>query len=406
MYPGSWTNPLDKPLNCSHNLCLHHAGRLTDHQRQILFAFNFTAKNSAQQVVTDRVVATSYEEALTTLQKAGYTDINMISSADTAINLNDGNSRNRLELTAAEEQQLQRQPSLLMQLAMLFARNASWWGPLLVWWAIATAMYGYTSKAALIPAILLVFHIVGFIWSKVPMVLYNRTLEACTWHRWAEAERLMRAIARWKSWFKTPMPEHEIIFRLATAEAGQGRLADGLKRAAVLKNDRSLKPGFYESRLSSVYFAARDFQQVAVAQHASRKLNAGVAPTVDLATTLARRLGNYKGAELLLAEINSANLSQLERLFYLYCQGIISLHTGRPELAITQLSDAYEITAAYASMPLMQATTTEIRAHLALALCACGRQVEANPHALAAHTLLLAWQDTAMLQRLKDALRG
>ncbi|MFZ6721675.1 hypothetical protein [Undibacterium sp. Ji49W] len=371
-----------------------------------MFAFNFTAKNNSQTVVTDRVVAATYEEALATLQKAGYTDINMISNAATAINLNDDNSRNRLELTAAEEQQLQRQPSLLMQLAMLFARNASWWGPLLVLWAIATAMYGYASTAAIIPAALLLLHLLGFIWSKVPMILYNRTLEACTWNRWAEAERIMRALARWKSWFKIAIPEHEIIFRLATAEAGQGRLADGLKRAAVLKHDASLKPGFYESRLSSVYFAARDFQQVALVQHTSRKLNPGVAPSIDLATTLARHLNNFKAAELLLADIDKATLSQLERLFFFICQGVISLNTGRPELAITQLNEAYEITAAYASMPLMQANVTEIRAHLALALCACGRQVEANPHALAAHTMLLAWQDTAMLQRLKDALRG
>ncbi|MFZ6769347.1 hypothetical protein ACO0LM_20040 [Undibacterium sp. Di26W] len=370
-----------------------------------MFAFNFTAKNRDQQAVTDRVVAASYEDALVVLKKAGYTDIHMISSQDTAINLDDVNSRNRLELSAAEEQQLQRQPRLLLQLAMLFARNASWWGPLLVWWAIATALYGKGSTAALIPAVLLVLHVLGFIWSKVPMILYNRALQACTWNRWTEAERLMRAIASWKSWFKTPMPEHEIIFRLATVEAGQGRLADGLKRAAVLKHSRSLKPGFYESRLSSIYFAARDFQQVAVAQHAARKLNPGISSTIDLATTLARRLGNDKGAELLLADINIANLSQMERLYYQYCQGIISLHTGRPEQAITQLSDAHELTSAYASMPLMQATVTEIRAHLALALCACGRQVEANPHALAARSLLLAWQDVAMLQRLMLALQ-
>ncbi|MBC3920390.1 hypothetical protein H8L32_23200 [Undibacterium sp. CY18W] len=371
-----------------------------------MFAFNFTAKNDSQTQVTDRVVAATYEEALATLQKAGYTDINMISNAATAINLNDDNSRNRLELTAAEVQQLQRQPRLLMQLAMLFARNVSWWGPLLVWWAIGAAMYGFTSTAALIPAALLALHILGFIWSKVPMILYNRTLEASAWHRWTEAERIMRALARWKSWFKIAIPEHEIIFRLATAEAGQGRLADGLKRAAVLKHDASLKPGFYESKLSSLYFAARDFQQVALVQHTSRKLNPGVAPTIDLATTLARRLNNFKAAELLLADIDNANLSQLERLFFFSCQGVISLNTGRPELAITQLSEAYEITAAYASMPLMQVNVTEIRTHLALALCACGRQVEANPHALAVHTMLLAWQDTAMLQRLKDALRG
>ncbi|MFZ6656941.1 hypothetical protein [Undibacterium sp. TJN19] len=371
-----------------------------------MFAFTFTAKDKQHAKVTDRVVATSIEDAYAQLEKAGYSEIDVLDSKETAIKLNDADSRRRLLMNAADARQLQSQTRLSIKIAMLFAHNTKNWGPLLVWWAIATALYGWRSTAALIPAVFFLIFVVWFFWAIVPMVLYNLALEASTWCRWAEAERIMRFFSRWKTCFKTPLPGHEIIFRLATAEAGQGRLAAGLERAAVLQNDSSLAPGFYEARLASVYFAAGDFQRAAVSQHAARKLNPGVPSTIDLATTLARRLDNPRGAERLLAEIEGAKLAQLQRIVYLYCQGVIALKTAQAAKAHDVLQEAHELISAHGGTPLMQIFVAEIRAHLALALCACNRQVEANPHAAAALPLLKARQEKTLLAQLDAALNN
>ncbi|MFZ6781218.1 hypothetical protein ACO0LD_30655 [Undibacterium sp. Ji83W] len=370
-----------------------------------MYAFNFTAKDHQSRTVTDRVEASSIEDAYDKLEKQGFRDIRVIDSKETAVNLDNADSRLRLRLSADHALQLQKQSSLAVRLTMLYAHNAGIWGPLLVWWAIANAMRGSQSVAALIPVMLFVAHLIWFIWATTPLVLYDRALDAGTWRRWADMERTMRFIARWKSWFKTPFPEHEIIFRLATAEAGQGRLEAALARAAVLKNDQTLAPGFYEGRLASVYFAAGKFQEVAITQQAARKINPGAANTVDLAVTLVRRLDNTKGAALLMAEIEDAKLSDLQQVIVLYCQGLIRLKNDEAKEALDLLTRAMELSKDFGS-PSMKYFVVEIQAHLALALCACKRHQEAIPHFSASRPFLEIWKDTDLLRLCDLAQAG
>ncbi len=363
-----------------------------------MYAFKFTAKDKQGRTVTDRVEASSIDEAYDKLEKQAYRDIRVIDSKETAVNLDNANSRLQLRMSADHALQMQKQSSLLMRLAMLYAQNSGIWGPLLLWWVIATAVSGSQSVAAIIPVVLLVVHLLWFIWATIPMILYNRALDAGTWRRWAEVESTMRLIGRWKSWFKTPFAEHEIIFRIATAEAGQGRLEDALARAAVVKTDQTLAPGFYEGRLASVYFAAGKFQEVAITQQAARKINPNAANTVDLATTLVRRLDNTKAAALLMAEIADAKLSDLQRVIVMYCQGLIQLKNGDAKEAVDLLTTALELSKDFGS-PNMKYFVVEIQAHLALALCACQRHDEAAPLFSASRPYLEIWKDSKLLQQ-------
>ncbi|MFZ6681776.1 hypothetical protein [Undibacterium sp. Tian12W] len=370
-----------------------------------MYAFKFTAKDSRGRVVTDRVEASSIEDAYDKLEKQAYRDIRVIDSKETAINLDNADSRLQLRLSADHALQLQKQSSLLVRLGMLYANNAGIWGPLLVWWAIATAVSGSHSVAALIPVLLFIVHLIWFLWATTPLVLYNRALEAGHWRRWAEVERTMHFIARWKSWFKTPFPEHEIIIRLAIAEAGQGRLEAALARAAVVKSDDTLAPGFYEGRLASIYFAAGKFQEVAITQQAARKINPSAANTVDLATTLVRRLDNTKGAALLMAEIEDAKLSDLQRVIVMYCQGLIRLKNDEAKEALDLFTQSLELSKDFGS-PSMKYFVVEIQVHLALALCACQRHQEAAPLFSAARPFIEIWKDTDLLRLCDQAQAG
>ncbi|MFZ6732645.1 hypothetical protein ACO0LG_12040 [Undibacterium sp. Ji42W] len=200
-----------------------------------MFAFKFKAIDRQNHTIVDRVEASSVEDAYDRLAKRGFSDIRVIDSKKTAIDLNDVASRRRLVSSARQELDLQKQSSLIIKLMMLYARDVKILGGLLVWLLVSILLYGLHSAIALVLAGLLIAHILWFVWAMVPMTLYDLALDASFWRRWGELERIMRFLATWKSWFKTSISEREIIFRLASAEAGQGRLEAALKRAAVLK---------------------------------------------------------------------------------------------------------------------------------------------------------------------------
>ena len=244
-----------------------------------MFAFKFKAIDRQNHTIVDRVEASSIEDAYDRLAKRGFSDIRVMDSKKTAIDLNDVASRRRLVSSARQELELQKQSSLIIKLMMLYARDVKIWGVLLVCLVVSASLAGLHSAIVLVSAGLMLVHMLWFIWAMVPMILNKRALNAKLWRRWSELEQIMLFFSTWNSLFKTSIPDREIIFRLASAEAGQGRLEAALKRVAVLKNDSTLAPGFYEARLASVYFAAGDIQRVVETQKTALQLNPGIANT-------------------------------------------------------------------------------------------------------------------------------
>jgi hypothetical protein len=330
--------------------------------------------------------------------------VQLLDMEGSAIKLDDANSKRRLKFTAKDEIELRRQRGLINRIGWLFAKNSVIWGPLMIWLARAIWRHGLVSFNAAVPGIALVIFLLGFAWAIVPAVLYDRALEASIWCRWSEVLRIMDWLARWKKWFRTPFPEHELLFRAAAAEAGLGRLDAGLARVAPLEHDASLRPGFYAARKASIYAAARDFQHAALCQHEARKANPSPATTIDLATTLARRLCNTRAAAKLLDEIDVSRLAPAAQIFAFYTRGVIACDESNPTAALDWLTRSLEMAKTNPGSPLMQGIILDGRAHRALALAALGDKAAARADFAAARPMLEARRDTAMIAQCEAAL--
>jgi hypothetical protein len=372
--------------------------------RKLSLGFSATAPDGS--VVTDRIEAVSTEGAWSALEQRGYTHITLHDNEHSAIKLDDAASRRRLVFSAAEEQAMRRTAGPVRKVlnSFLNKNNVFIWLPLLAWLGYQSSAQGFPSRATTVPAALLATFLIWFAWATVPGILYNLALEASAWHRWQEAERYMRIIAKWKSWFKIPFPDHEIRFRTATAEAGQGRLEDALAHVAPLEHDTSLAPGFYHARLSAVYFAAGNFAKVALCQHEARKRSPTPSSAIDLATTLARRLGNARAAQALLADVDVEKQPALVKAFVQYCKGVIAVGSGDAAGACDMLADCLALTRSFAGNPLMQGLVLDARAYYGLALAASGRGEEAAAHLKAARPMLVAREDTTLLAQCDAAL--
>ena len=366
-----------------------------------MLSFNFRATSPKGERVANRVEAESVKAAIAQLEQRGYSAIQLLDDETSAVKINDPSSRRRLQFSTREEEALRRKKTFAGRTLWSFGKSWWIWGPLLAWLGLAWWRSGWASPA--LPAALLLTFVIWFAWATVPSVFYEQALQASVWCRWREVERWMGWMARWQYWFKTPMPEHELLFRTATAMAGQGRLDEGLRRVAPLARDTRLAPGFYQARLASLYFAAKDFATMARLQEEARMLNPSPSSVIDLATTQARWLGDAKSAQKLLAGVDVKALPPSAQAFFGYCQGVIALAQGQPVTAAKHLAEALESARAIAGVPLVQSLVLDARAHYGLALAAMGRPDEAKPHLNAAYPLLKAREDVQLIARCKAA---
>ncbi len=368
-------------------------------------AFAFKAIDRDGHAVTERVQAQSEQDALQKLAQGGYRDVQLLDLQGSAVKLDDARSAARLKFTAQQELDLRRQKGLLNRLAWLFAQNVLIWGPLVAWLVWAIWRHGPGSRQALWPCLALIAFLLRFCWAVVPTVLYNRALEASVWCRWNEVLRIMNALTVWKQWFKkTPFPQHELLFRSATALAGLGQLDAAMVKVGPLQQDASLRVGFYAMRCASIFAAARDYQRVAQCQRQAHALAPSVTTAIDLATTLARRLGAEDEATALLDGVDVSKLAPAAQVFAYYARGIIAVNQSNPQVAMDWLTRSLSIAKANVGSPLMTGIILDARAHCALALAALGDMDTARAEFNAARPMLEAKRDQDMLQRCEKAL--
>ena len=339
----------------------------------------FSATDRSGRKVTDRIVASSVDDAWANLEVQGYRDIALLDSEITAIKLDDDKSRRRLVFSAREERALRRQRSFAAKTLWLLVRPANLytWGPLVLWLGYLIVRYGWPSDAAWVTIALIVVYVLWFAWARTPSVIYNHALDASAWADWPRVEKWMG--------------------RMATAEAGQGRLDDALRRVAPLANDASMAPGKYHARLASVYHAARDYANEAFVQQESRRIKPTPTNAIDLATTLVRRLDNPDDAEALLAQVEFAKLSPMAKAFHLRCQGLIAFHQQQAGAARDYLEQALAIARKEVGSPLMQGVVADARAYYALALVQCGQPDVAAAHFAASRAMLVAHREEKLL---------
>lgn len=368
-----------------------------------MLSFSFRARTLKGKLITDRIEAKTVDEAWSLLEQQGYKAIELLDEEISAIDLDNADSIRRLVFSAKEEQAMRAQKSLLVKIVWKFCRvgNVVIWLPLLIWLLYAV-LSGSSRADIVLPADLLIVYLLWFVWANIPGIMYNQALEASVWCRWREVEQWMRRSQRWKDWFKTPFPEHEMLFRLATAEAGQGRLAEALRRVAPLETDSSLASGFYYMRLASVFFARKDFQQAEKCQRKAHSLNPSASNIIDLANTLIRHSGNLAEAQALLDEIDVNKLSPSGKAFFYYGRGVLALETQQPEQACQYLEEVFSLSRNM-GLPLVQSLILDTRAYYGLALVAIGEPLLAKKHFEAARPLLVAQGDTELLARCNIA---
>lgn len=370
-------------------------------------AFSFDAIAADGKKISTRVTADSAKEARANLELQGLRDITLLDNEQSAIKLNDEDSSRRLVFSAEEEQALRRIQSQFSKTIWILFRssNLTIWLPLSIWLTYEVSVVGWLSKGAAIPAVLLILYCLWFAWSRVPSIMYDKALIASAWGQWKDVERWMLRLQSWKKLFNTPLANHELLFRTATAEAGQGKIDQALARVSRLAHDTSLTTGFYQMRLASLYFAAKMYDKMLQTQRDSHALKPTDTSAIDLATTLIRYHNDANGAEEALSGVDIDKVFIQGRAFMLRCQGMIALKRGQHQLACDLFSQALTHIRQHVGTPLMHFVIMDTRAHYGLALTLNGQVDDAYPHFEASRPLLKAHGDHDLLKKCELTLR-
>ncbi len=368
-------------------------------------SFGYKATTHEGKEVVARIEATSAEQALALLADLGFRDYALLDDEFSAVQLDDPISARRLVFTAREEQEFRGKRTFAAQLLWSWTHreNVILWLPLLAWLVYELLRGEALGGRAALPAALLGGYLFWFAWRTLPSLFYARALHAANWFRWEELEFWMEWLERWVRWFHLPFPRHELLFRQATAAAGQGRIAEALELVAPLEQDASLSPGFYESRLASLHFAAGDYGKMVQVQYEAYRKNPSDSTRIDLATTLVRWVGNPQAAQPLLDAIDAEKLNPMAQLFVAYARGVAALALGQPAKAVEELERGLGLGRGLVGSPLIQGMLLDVRAHYGLALAALGDRAAARSHFEAAKPLLQARGEAALLARVEAA---
>ncbi|HEX7641952.1 MAG TPA: hypothetical protein VF472_07020 [Burkholderiaceae bacterium] len=345
----------------------------------IKLAFAFRAKVRDGSEVTARVVAASVDDAWAKLERKGFSDIVMLDSEHSAIKIDDAESSRRLRMNARDEQALRRQRSVFVTTVWLFFRpsNLAVWVPLTLWLVWRGLTNDWHGDRVYLPAAILGAYLIWFTWACAPSVLYNQALEASAWSDWAVVERRMRMLQRWKKWFNIPFKEHEMLTRTAMAEAGQGRVAEALQRVARVEKLPGVAPEFFQSRLASVYGAAKDYASMVACHRKSYEIKPSDSCLIDWASGLALRLGKNDEAQALLDKVDTRKLAPIARAFYERCRGIIAVGRRDYPAAIRHLEQALVLIGEHVGSPLTKGVKADIDAYYGIALAHHGRGADA-----------------------------
>jgi tetratricopeptide (TPR) repeat protein len=370
-----------------------------------MFSFNYKATSTSGETFTSRVEAKSAADAWEQLQKNGYSEIEVLDDEYSAIKLDDNASVQRLKMSAKVELSLRQQDTLGGRIlwSLRQSRNVMIWLPLLLGFVYYLFNKESTSTDVAIYGSLLLVYLAWFVWATIPSVLYWQAQEASAWYRWGEVERWMQWLARWKRWFNIPFSEHELLFRTATAMAGQGRLDEALRLVEGLAENTELAPGFYQTRLASLFFAAKNYTRAAQLQQEARTINPSASATIDLAFTMAKWIGDYQTARELLDEIDIEKINPLAKIFVFYARGIVAIDLKEYDVASRFLEDALTLGKNHFGTPLMKTVMAGALAYHGLGLAGLGRLSDAKRFFDLAKPLLEACQDTQLLAQCEAA---
>lgn len=180
-----------------------------------------------------------------------------------------------------------------------------------------------------IGSLLLLYIPVAVLWNRKDARLYNNILASYARGEWSKASKLIKKM-------KKSIPHSSLAFdldaRMAYIEAVQGNFDDAIKLISKWQLRMSNEnPGLYESRLSSIYFANKDYSKLLECiRLAHTKCPESAINTLDLAFAEVR-YGNIETAKHLLNDISVHILPVFAIPFLNLTKGVIALKTCRAE---------------------------------------------------------------------------
>jgi hypothetical protein len=134
----------------------------------------------------------------------------------------------------------------------------------------------------------------------------------------------------------------DLVFRKAVVLGRNGRLDEALELVAPLRADEHLRDGMFESRSSSIYYAAGRIADFVEWQRRSHEASGHSAlQSLDFAFVQAR-YGDVVHARQLLATLDPANMNAIHKAILLASQGVCALRERDSAQAATLLGRAVE----------------------------------------------------------------
>jgi tetratricopeptide (TPR) repeat protein len=363
-----------------------------------------TGRNASGSSVTERVDATSADEAVQIFRERGYDEI--------VLHTDDVGAR-YIRQSAVASFMTPRQflwfrnlpvPLAGFLLVTLKAYQRGWYWNVA---ALALLLYRYWEGLwwGALDTALLIYLLFPVMFALVaPLFLgaagrYNRLIDAVAWGRWDEV------LARADSLSGKVSPE-EVAFQKAKALAGLGRLDEGLRLVEPFADGTTIPGWLYWSRLASVFSTARRMDDSKAAMEKALALAPDNATLlVDMADSEVWLRRNPRRARELLARARAHAISDLIQPHVMKIEGLIRLEEGDAREARELLETAFNKVAAFRhASPLVGAMLDRMHAALALACAAEGDAVAARRHFQLARPRLLALKLDDALGRCQKAL--
>jgi tetratricopeptide (TPR) repeat protein len=247
--------------------------------------------------------------------------------------------------------------------------------------------------------------VIGFalLWPLVgPGARYYRVVEHAAWGRWKEVLRTLPELSPWLR----GLLAHELALRKAQALAGLGDLREGLAVFQPYEKSGVIPPWLYYSRLSEIYFAARDWDQAVAARERAVKVAPDIpSALLDLATALLRYKHDIARAKDLIDRAKAHPIIPQLAPGLAWAEGLLELERGDAQAAKQRLEAALEAANdRWAGNPIGRLQIDLIHADLAVALGRLGDIEQALCHFRRAEPRLVALGRDQLIRQCEEAI--
>lgn len=337
----------------------------------------YTARTADGARTVGRASGASPGEVRTSLESQSLTEITFHTDAiDARVGTSPFSELPDFEISA-EDELVARKAGLGQFFVMIMRANLPVLLPLLAWngWSVyAGRPFGWGDGLGFALTLLLLAFLAR---SAIPVLAFNRLLDAIAWGRWSDASRNVAILRRFPGAAK--LASHQLDYYEARAEIGLGRRDAAFARYGNWEHEPTLPRALFVGQMAALHDAAREYDAAEALHRELATLEPDSAqPWIDLAALLARRGGRIDEAEACLREGERRELVPLAAAFAGFAQGILLIDKGEPARAVVQLVQAAQAFHSVGANPMLQLMRALVQAFLSVALLRLGRRSEAE----------------------------